>query len=175
MNLTLSLCVVCNVNALSRKMKLTKIWFRIIKYILKKVLNFCIMMLLILKCNFAVWMISFEWYCLNDIVWMILFEWYCLIAIVWMILFEWYCLNDIVCMLSFEWYRLNDIVWMILFEWYCWMISFECYRLNDIVWTLSFEFDTRLTDSFAPIFYFNYEQFLLVYIVKQKQTKKFAD
>ena len=47
--------------------------------------------------------------------------------------------------------------------------------MNDIVWMLSFEFDTRLTDSFAPIFYFNYEQFLLVYIVKQKQTKKFAD
>ena len=34
---------------------------------------------------------------------------------------------------------------------------------------------TRLLGSFAPILYFNCEHFLVVQIVRQKQTKKFAD
>ena len=32
-----------------------------------------------------------------------------------------------------------------------------------------------LSGRFAPIFYFNCENFLFVYIVQQKQTKHFAD
>ena len=59
---------------------------------------------------------------------------------------------------------------------YFWMTQPRLKALNArTTFPFSPLYNTRLSGYFAPIFYFNCKHFIFVYIVKQKQRKKFPD